>query len=54
MERNETERCPYCGAETAVIYECPKCYREGCIACMPCGRNCTCPECEEAEDREEE
>ena len=27
--------------------ECPECYRIGCDECMPCGRGCICPECEE-------
>lgn len=28
--------------------QCPECYREGCSECMPMGRGCMCPECEEA------
>jgi len=28
---------------------CPLCAREGCEECMPCGRGCMCPECEDAE-----
>ena len=30
--------------------ECPGCLREGCHECMPSGRNCYCPECEEKGD----
>jgi hypothetical protein len=26
---------------------CPQCEREGCPECMPAGRGCMCPECEE-------
>lgn len=29
--------------------QCPECYRDGCEACMPNGRGCICPECEDAE-----
>jgi hypothetical protein len=28
-------------------YVCPRCGRDGCPNCMPGGRNCLCPECEE-------
>lgn len=28
--------------------ECPECYRPGCEQCMPAGRGCICPDCEEA------
>jgi hypothetical protein len=48
------DECAYCGAddddddeEPLYIYECPRCYREGCPECMPGGRGCVCPECEE-------
>jgi DNA-directed RNA polymerase II subunit RPB2 len=39
--------------------ECPSCGKEGCDECMPAGRGCPCPECEdsshdEAEDPEED
>jgi hypothetical protein len=27
---------------------CPECGRQGCFECMPAGRSCICPECEEA------
>lgn len=55
--------CPYCGAAQTgdpeakpgdypddfggYALECPQCCRDGCEECMPCGRGCTCPECEE-------
>lgn len=28
---------------------CPTCERTGCGECMPAGRGCMCPECEEAQ-----
>ena len=49
----EPETCPHCGAPMGVddkLLFCPRCSREGCLECMPCGRNCTCPECEEGLD----
>lgn len=30
-------------------FTCPGCLLEGCHECMPDGRGCSCPECEEAE-----
>ena len=48
--------CPYCGemVDEKDIIECPGCGREGCCTeeggCMPAGRNCTCPQCEEGEE----
>jgi hypothetical protein len=46
--------CDYCGRENVKPQdrlECSKCNRPGCCTeeggCMPAGRNCTCPECEE-------
>ena len=50
--------CPYCGraVKEADILECPRCNREGCCeslgGCMPAGRNCICPECEERDGGE--
>lgn len=45
-------QCPSCGeaCKPGDIYPCPACEREGCDYCMPAGRNCTCPECEDEED----
>ncbi len=58
------ETCPYCGERVRLEedekadypkdfgdywYEFPTCYRDGCTACMPCGRGCECPECEESD-----
>lgn len=48
--------CGHCGFTVdpddpepyAYRLECPDCYREGCDECMPCGRGCLCPECEDA------
>ena len=31
------------------LLECPGCGREGCGECIPCGRGCLCPECEDAD-----
>lgn len=49
------DNCPYCGQGRTPLpdgsyLECPECKREGCDACMPAGRGCACPECEEKED----
>ena len=30
--------------------QCPTCYRDGCETCMPAGRGCECPECEEGDN----
>ena len=45
----ELRDCDYCGYEvdTDYIFTCPKCDREGCSECMPMGRGCVCPECED-------
>ena len=44
------EECPYCGKEAEIELTCPECGREGCEHCMPSGKGCVCPECEEKED----
>lgn len=52
------EKCEWCGATQKLDpkhpndpagyrLECPECYRPGCEECMPCGRGCRCPECED-------
>jgi hypothetical protein len=46
--------CSHCGAENQdedphYRFECPECEREGCSYCMPMGRGCACPECEESD-----
>jgi hypothetical protein len=59
------EICAHCGVECQgdpeaepgdypedfgdYFLECPECYRPGCEECMPFGRGCVCPECEESE-----
>jgi hypothetical protein len=53
----ETEFCGFCGheldSEDLELFakhgalECLSCLREGCHECMPMGRGCLCPECEE-------
>ena len=46
-------KCGYCGKfndseeDPHYILECPSCGRDGCGQCMPAGRGCDCPECEE-------
>jgi hypothetical protein len=46
------EQCPFCGEECkeSDLLTCPFCAREGCESCMPAGKNCSCPECEDEED----
>jgi len=64
--RTNDETCPYCSekldSEDQKLFskygplECPECGREGCSQCMPMGRDCMCPECEQVEavaEREE-
>lgn len=57
----DEETCPYCGAPVgddegdyrtanANRLVCPKCSRDGCPKCMPAGRGCMCPECEEGDN----
>ncbi len=58
----EPECCEFCGAtldEEALGLQakfgrlhCPGCGREGCYECMPSGRGCICPECEEGGPQE--
>lgn len=53
----EGETCDHCGAVqhagpedagvAGYVLECPECYRPGCEQCMPMGRGCKCPECED-------
>lgn len=48
--------CAYCGSkgldhpDEHYLLECPLCLRPGCPDCIPSGRYCLCPECEEARD----
>jgi hypothetical protein len=55
--------CASCGAcaadiedykegELLTAFSCLVCEEPGCEECMPCGRGCPCPSCEEAEDEE--
>lgn len=54
------ERCPHCeeprSDEELSLQDkygpliCPRCEREGCYQCMPAGRGCMCPECEQGEE----
>ncbi len=58
----EQESCFFCGAipdeeELALQAKrgrlvCPGCGRVGCYECMPSGRGCVCPECEEGGPQE--
>lgn len=59
MTRNKQKtECPACGKEIAdprELLTCPTCHREGCCTddgqgCMPAGARCSCPECEEEEE----
>lgn len=48
------EECSHCGelcspVPDGHVLNCPKCLRNGCDACMPAGRGCLCPECEDPE-----
>ena len=45
------EECPYCGEAVNEILCCPECGRDGCWNCMPAGKGCICPECEEKKDK---
>jgi hypothetical protein len=35
--------------EQMMAFSCPECGDPGCDECMPSGRGCLCPSCEEAE-----
>jgi len=63
---DEGETCPHCGAvqhqseadkengdPPGYLLTCPQCYREGCEECMPSGRGCICPDCEDENDMED-
>lgn len=47
--------CGYCDHDASkdpqdpYLYRltCPECGRSGCDDCMPCGRGCVCPDCED-------
>lgn len=45
-------KCPYCAevVEEKFVFECPQCARVGCPECMPAGKGCICPECEESDN----
>lgn len=54
------DRCPFCGVKRSDEemglaakhghLQCPSCSRDGCFECMPSGRGCACPECEQGEE----
>lgn len=53
-ERTGDDRCGYCDfagpdVESGLLMflVCPGCSREGCGECMPAGRGCRCPECDD-------
>lgn len=46
--RNQT-LTPGCDEKDFYVLTCPECDRVGCPDCMPAGRGCMCPECEERE-----
>jgi len=33
-------------------FQCPECYRDGCDECMPMGRGCKCPGCEDGDNND--
>lgn len=54
------EKCEGCGAvqkldpkypddPAGYVLTCPECYKVGCDICMPNGRGCVCPDCENEE-----
>lgn len=49
---SEKTQCPSCGEEctSEELHECPGCDRPGCDYCMPLGKDCPCPECEDEEE----
>lgn len=56
-DKPESEGCPFCGETRGALpdgtfLECPECGRDGCDKCMPAGRGCACPECEDGEGEE--
>ena len=50
----ENNTCGECGyrddKEPSYLLECPSCGKLGCDECMPAGRGCACPECEESDE----
>lgn len=51
ISHEEAKRQGYIEGEELLSHlTCPECYRDGCDVCMPMGRGCMCPECEEAPD----
>lgn len=58
----ENAKCGACGHDASndpngekYLYklQCPSCDKEGCDGCMPAGRGCECPECEESDSGDE-
>jgi hypothetical protein len=58
----EGAKCGACGHDASndpngerYLYKltCPTCEKEGCDECMPAGRGCECPECEESDSGDE-
>lgn len=55
----EGGKCGHCGHQAdmdgdepfSYRLNCPECYRDGCEECMPFGRGCRCPECEDSNER---
>ena len=53
------EKCPACGEEFDTseheVVECPMCGKQGATACCcPGGKNCSCAECEEEGNGDED
>lgn len=58
----EGAKCGACGHDASndpngerYLYKltCPTCEKEGCDECIPAGRGCECPECEESDSGDE-
>jgi hypothetical protein len=54
MNQDDGGKCYNCSEsiEPKYRFHCPVCDRDGCPECIPAGRGCLCPECEEAEENE--
>jgi hypothetical protein len=47
LVQKQTEVDKKNGDPAGFVLECPLCCRPGCDECMPAGRGCPCPECED-------
>lgn len=51
--QHQTEEDKANGDPAGYVLTCPQCYRPGCEECMPAGRGCICPKCEDENDMED-